>query len=141
MANCRWHRNRRRRLAHAEPPGSLRLWRRPPAELSREARMRLAVLDWHRERAAGNVSRTCRHFAISRPTFYRWQERFDPRHPEALEDRSSAPRRRRRPTWTDHEIGAVRELRLRFPRWARTSWRCCWRPRVCSCRYRGWAGS
>ncbi|MGI8562646.1 MAG: hypothetical protein ACR2MZ_03670 [Candidatus Dormibacter sp.] len=37
--------------------------------LSRRAKARLAFIDWHR-RQGGNVSRTCRRFGISRPTFY-----------------------------------------------------------------------
>jgi transposase InsO family protein len=102
------------------PAGFQTLWHHAPGVLlSRTARMRLAVLDWHRERSGGNVSLTCRHFGISRPTFYRWQARFDPRRLETLEDRPSRPRRRRRPTWTDQEIALVKTIRLRHPRWGK----------------------
>jgi len=65
------------------------------------------------------VSLTARRFGVGRPTVYRWLARFDRLHLESLEDRSSAPRRRRRPTWTLEQIHAVRALRERYPRWGR----------------------
>ena len=75
-----------------------RAWRMHPApDLSRIARVRLAMLDWHRARGE-NVARTARHFGYSRPTVYRWLERFDRSRLETLEDRSSRPIRRRWPT-------------------------------------------
>ena len=80
------------------------------------------MLDWHRAHG-GNVSRTARHFGYSRPTIYHWLARFDRLRLETLEDRSSAPRRRRRPTWTIGELGAVRELRERYPRWGKAKLR------------------
>jgi transposase InsO family protein len=91
-------------------------------DLSRDARRRLDMLDWHRVHGA-NVSRTARHFGYSRPTVYRWLRRYDRFHLETLENRSSAPRRRRRPTWTLGQLGAVRELRARYPRWGKAKLR------------------
>jgi transposase InsO family protein len=76
------------------------------------------MLDWHRTHGE-NVSLTARHFGVGRPTVYRWLDRFDRFHLESLEDRSSAPRRRRRPTWTIEQLAAVREVRLRYPRWGK----------------------
>jgi putative transposase len=87
-------------------------------DLSRAARHRLAMLDWHRAHGA-NVSRTARHFGYSRPTVYRWLGRFDRHRLETLEDRPSAPRRRRRATWTTEQLIAVRELRRQYPRWGK----------------------
>jgi len=87
-------------------------------ELSRDARRRLAMLDWHRTHGA-NVSRTARHFGYSRPTVYRWLHRFERDRLETLEDRGSAPRRRRRPTWTLDQLAAVREVRQTYPRWGK----------------------
>jgi transposase InsO family protein len=80
--------------------------------------MRLAMLDWHRAHGA-NVSLTARRFGVSRPTVYRWLARFDRFRLTTLEDRSSAPRRRRRPTWTVAQLVAVRQLRERYPRWGK----------------------
>lgn len=92
--------------------------REVPPDLSREARRRLAMLDWHRANGA-DVSRTARHFGYSRPTVYRWLGRFESRRLETLEDRSSAPRRRRRATWSADEVAAVKRLRERYPRWGK----------------------
>ena len=97
------------------PGGIWRLGADPPPTLSREARVRLAYLDWHAAHGC-SVARTCRRFGISRSTFYRWQRRYDPGHPERLENRSCRPLRRRHATWTWREAEAVRELRERYPR-------------------------
>jgi hypothetical protein len=63
-----------------------------------EAGVRLAWMDFYRR--GRNVARTCRHFGISRQTFYRWQRRYDPYDLTTLEERSHCPRRRRQPTWS-----------------------------------------
>ncbi len=34
------------------------------------------------------MARTCRHFGISRQTFYRWFRRYDPQNLASLEERS-----------------------------------------------------
>jgi putative transposase len=100
-------------------PSTMQLLRsHPPVELSRTARARLAMVDWHRSHGA-NVSRTARHFGLSRPTVYRWLRRFERLRLESLEDRSSAPRRRRRPTWTIDQLQAVRSIREAYPRWGK----------------------
>jgi putative transposase len=87
-------------------------------DLSRAARVRLEMLDWHRAHGAC-VSRTARHFGFSRPTVYRWLERFDRHRLESLEDRSDRPVRRRRPTWTMAQLRAVQDVRERYPRWGK----------------------
>ena len=87
-------------------------------DLSRDARRRLAMLDWHRDHGA-NVSLTARHYGVARPTVYRWLERFDRFRLETLEDRGSAPHRRRRPTWTLAQLAAVRTIREAYPRWGK----------------------
>ena len=87
-------------------------------DLSRTARMRLSMIDWHRAHGA-NVSLTARRFGVSRPTVYRWLARFDRLRLESLEDRSSRPVRRRRPTWTVDQLRSVRDIRVRYPRWGK----------------------
>ena len=87
-------------------------------DLSRDARRRLAMLDWHRTHGR-NVSLTARHFGVGRSTVYRWLGRFDRLHLESLEDRGSAPRRRRRPSWTVEHLRAVKAVRERYPRWGK----------------------
>ena len=58
----------------------------PSVTLSQQARMHQALFDWH-DAHGQNVSRTCRHFGVSRPTFYRWQLRYVQGRPQTLEDR------------------------------------------------------
>src|SRR5271166_6177513 len=59
-----------------------------------------------------NVQRTCRHFGISRQTFYRWKRRFDRHELTTLEERSHRPRKVRRPTWSTDLAECVLSLRL-----------------------------
>jgi putative transposase len=103
-------------------PAELAMRQREAApDLSRVARARLAMLDWHTAHGAV-VARTARHFGFSRPTVYRWLARYDRFRLESLEDRSDAPRRRRRPTWsvaTVEAVRAVRAVREAYPRWGK----------------------
>ena len=96
----------------------------PDVTLSRQARMRQALFDWHRTHGQ-NVSRTCRHFGISRPTFYRWHRRYVPGRSQTLEDHSCSPHRQRQPSWTTHQAHAVRDLREQYPRWGKAKLQCC----------------
>jgi len=86
-------------------------------ELSREARARLDWMDYYRR--CHNVALTCRHFAISRQIFYRWQKRYDPRNLATLESRSHRPHRPRQPTWSCSLADRVLDLRRQFPRWGK----------------------
>lgn len=66
-----------------------------------------------------NARRTCRHFGISRQTFYRWKRRFDRHDLTTLEERSHRPRQVRQPTWTPQLARHVLALRQRYPRWGK----------------------
>src|SRR3972149_9617782 len=55
------------------------------ANLSRAALKRLSWFDWYHAHEK-NISLTCRHFGISRDTFYLWKKRFNPRNLRSLED-------------------------------------------------------
>src|SRR5260221_7499652 len=66
-----------------------------------------------------NVRRTCRHFGISRQTFYRWKRRFDRHDLTTLEERSHRPRQVRKPTWSADLAQRVLSLRLQYPRWGK----------------------
>ena len=87
-------------------------------ELSREAKHRLRMMMWYDEHGR-NAALTCRHFGISRDTFYRWLRRFEESGPGGLENGSHRPRRVRRPTWTKDLENAVLELRLLTPGWGK----------------------
>jgi putative transposase len=99
-----------------KPPRSARL-ATTGVELSRAAQVRLAWMDFHRR--TQNVALTCRHFGISRPTFYRWSQRYDPLDLTSLEGRSHCPHQPRRPTWSFLLERKVLTLRLQFPRWGK----------------------
>jgi putative transposase len=88
-----------------------------PLELSKEAKHRLRIIVWYEERG-GNAALTCRHFGISRDTFYRWFRRYQQSGPGGLEDASHRPKQVRRPTWTKELENAVLELRL-LTRWGK----------------------
>jgi transposase InsO family protein len=86
---------------------------KPP--LSREARLRLKWMDYYRE--TSNVALTCRHFGISRKTFYYWLKRYNPQNPKTLESRSRAPHRTRKPEITplqEQRIISLRKQHLRY---------------------------
>jgi putative transposase len=87
-------------------------------ELSKEAKHRLRIIIWHEEHGP-NVALTCRHFAISRDTFYRWYRRYQRSGPAGLENGSHRPQRVRRPTWSKELEKAVLELRLLTPGWGK----------------------
>ena len=110
-------------------------------ELSREARVRLDCMDfYHRCR---NVARTCRHFGISRQTFYRWHRRYNPYNLNTLEARSPPP-------------SSPPPSPLSLPAWPIASWLCAtaipaggknkaWRPaapvHIQISHFHGWAAS
>lgn len=96
----------------------MRQFNRQQLVLSRAAKGRLAWFDWHRAHGE-NVSLTCRHFAIARTTYYRWQRRYNPWDLTTLEDRPSVPHRRRQRSWTTAQVVAVLELRKRYVRWGK----------------------
>ena len=87
-------------------------------ELSREGQLRLRWMAHylHHQR---NAAFTCRHFGISRQTFYRWWRRYDPHNLTTLEGRSHRPHRRRQPTWSADLADTVLALRRQFPRWGK----------------------
>ena len=88
------------------------------AALTRAARVRLAWMDYYRSHGQ-NAALTCRHFGISRQTFYRWKRRYDPDRLASLEARGRRPRRLRQPTWGRELALAVLHVREQYPRWGK----------------------
>jgi len=86
-------------------------------ELSRAAQVRLGWMDFYRK--SKNVALTCRHFGISRQTFYRWLKRYEPPDLTSLAERSPCPHHRRQATWSFSLERKVLTLRLQFPRWGK----------------------
>lgn len=91
---------------------------KPAHDLSKRGKQRLSWIEFHLTHGR-NAALTCRHFAISRDTFYRWWRRYDPRDLSTLEARSTAPRRRRTPTTCPETVGAVLALRDAHPEWSK----------------------
>ena len=104
------------RIFTATAPGAERLAKVP--ELSKEARRRLKWMDYY-EACGKNAALTCRHFDISRQTFYRWKGRYDRWRVKSLEGRSHCPKHLRRPTWTAELAQAVLRVREANPRWGK----------------------
>ena len=63
-----------------------------------------------------NALRTCRHFGISRQTFYRWKRRCNRHDLTTLEEHSHRPRKVRQPTWSVELAERVLALRQQYPR-------------------------
>ncbi len=61
-------------------------------EQQRLVRWRVKVIR-HVIEVTQNVSKTCRYFGISRPTFYKWKTRFDAHGETGLCDRTKRPRK------------------------------------------------
>src|ERR1700694_4761470 len=103
-------------ILEGRPPRSGQL-QRVGVELGRAARGRLTWMDYCR--TTEKVALTCRHFGISRQTFYRWQRRYDPLALTTRADDFQRPRRIRQPTWSFPLEEKVLTLRLQFPRWGK----------------------
>jgi len=87
-------------------------------ELSAEARMRLKWMDYYHNKGR-NGRKTCRHFDITPQRFYRWLGRYDPKNLKSLENRTSRPKRCRKPEYTTELVEAVQRLRETYPRWGK----------------------
>ena len=80
--------------------------------LSKNARLRLKWFDYYHQ--CNNVSQTCRHFDISRKTFYKWKNKYDPNNLYTLEDESRAPKLPRRPEITPLQEQRIIALRKKY---------------------------
>jgi transposase len=99
------------RHSHTRLADLLRIQKRADSlELSKGARQRL---QWFIYSAMhdGNVSLTCRYFGISRSTFLRWIERFDPLQPETLEEHSRRPHHVRESETSDDVVALIKKYR------------------------------
>lgn len=88
--------------------------------ISREARVRLSIIEFA---ASHPIAVTCRHFGISRATYYRWKQRYDPKRLSTLENRSKRPKNVRKPKWTWQLCEHVRDLRERYPAYGKAKLR------------------
>ncbi|KKW37593.1 hypothetical protein A2454_00950 [Candidatus Peribacteria bacterium RIFOXYC2_FULL_55_14] len=83
-------------------------------ELSHGAVLRLQWIAFYLTHGK-NISVTARHFGIARSTFVRWESRFDPQHPSAMEERPRSPRKVRCPETPAEAIGYIQQYRREQP--------------------------
>ncbi|MFZ6016349.1 MAG: helix-turn-helix domain-containing protein [Nitrospirota bacterium] len=86
--------------------------------LSLEARKRLKWMDYYRNHS-NNASLTCRYFGISRKTFYKWLNLFDPSNLRTLEDRDRTPKNTRKREITPQEESRIISLRKQYLVWGK----------------------
>lgn len=101
-------------------PGSGRLARASERTvgLSKAAKHRLKILNWHSEHGL-NQSLTARHFGVDREALREWLVRLNRFGPIGLNDRSKRPERVRQPTTPTEVITAVMKLRRQYPAWGK----------------------
>lgn len=85
--------------------------------LSREAKARLKWFDYYAKHP--NASRTCRYFGISRKTFHKWANLYNPDNLFTLEDRKRTPLNFRKPELTQLEEQRIIALRKRHICWGK----------------------
>jgi len=86
--------------------------------LTKRAKYKLKVLDWHREHG-NNCSLTSRHFGIGRMTLYRWLKRLDQCGIMGLNEKSRKPKRTRKPTTPWEVTSRIVDLRKEYPTWSK----------------------
>ena len=100
-------------IYHTRLPNQWKLERMMAERLSKEARRGLRWIEhFHR---CGNARMTCRHFAISPTTFYKWLKRYLKRGLKGLESLSRAPRRKRASTVPWQAVQLICDLRKEHP--------------------------
>lgn len=97
---------------------SIANWAWKVESLTREARQRVTIIDWHRTHG-NNVSLTARRFGISRYTIREWYKRFCQYGLMGLNERSRRPNRVREPTTPWRTIIRIIQLRKQYPAWSK----------------------
>lgn len=96
-------------------------WRRIAVslKLSKAACLRLEWLVYYYTKAEKNVFLTCRHYGISRKTFYKWKNRFSELNLRSLEDQSKAPLNTRQKEYTSSQYQRFIALRKQYIRYGK----------------------
>jgi len=88
-------------------------------KLTKNACLRLEWLIYYKITAKNNASLTCRHFGITRKTFYKWKDRFSELNLRSLEDQSKAPLNTRRKEYTSLQYQRFIALRKQYIRYGK----------------------
>src|SRR5680860_323227 len=91
-------------------------WLPDPPSLSEQAKHRLLAAEFA---IKYGVPLACEALGVSRATLYRWKDRYNPRKLETMEDRSRAPKHRRKVSWTWEDEQKILALRKAHPRWGK----------------------
>ena len=86
--------------------------------LTKEGKLRLEWMDWYKGHGE-NASLTCRHFGISRKTFYKWQKRYKLFGLKGLDDKSKAPKKVRQPEISQEQEKRVIKIRKEHIRYGK----------------------
>ena len=86
-----------------------------PYKLSREAKLRLKVIDYYFKRSGKNVSLTARYFGVSRTFVYKWLKRFENNNLATLETRSRRPKHFRDVQYDAEVVNVIRKIRREYP--------------------------
>jgi len=78
--------------------------------LSKQGKLRMKWMDYYKK-CGYKASLTCRHFGISRKTFYKWYSRYLNVGIKGLEDRRAGPYKKRQPEITREEERRIKQLR------------------------------
>lgn len=101
-------------------PGAISIahWANKVEPLTDQAKRRLKILDWHRQRGK-NVSLTARHFGLTRKTVRDWQKKFGCFGIVGLNERSRRPKNLRRPTTVWEVTSKAVNLKKQYPAWSK----------------------
>ncbi len=87
-----------------------------PPTLSKQAKDRLRAVEFSYKHGARVAAEA---FGVCPATIYTWRKRYNPYKLETLEDRSRAPKRRRKVCWTWADEQRILALRRAHPRWGK----------------------
>ncbi len=86
-----------------------------PYKLSREAKLRLRVIDYYLNKSGRNVSLTARYFGVSRTFVHKWLKRFKNNNLATLETRSRRPKHFRDVQYDVEVVDIIRKIRREYP--------------------------
>jgi len=87
------------------------------SKLPKEAKVRFNFISYYLKHK--NISKTCRHFGISRRTFYKWFERYKKFGIDGLYNRPKTPNNKRKPEIRNKYKQEIIAIRQKYPTWSK----------------------